>query len=65
MEISGSICDSASVCQKITLITTDAQMPDIDYSSLAQIWATGFSTVLGLWLVSYILGTIIRAVRNS
>lgn len=62
MTVQGSICDASSVCSKIILEFSEF---NLDYSYLAQVWGIAFSSVLSLWIVSYCLGTIIRAVKNS
>jgi hypothetical protein len=64
MDIGGTICDSANTCQQIILKVSDLSA-DYDYVHISQVWGIGFSSVLGLWLVSYCLGTIVKAVRNS
>lgn len=63
MTVQGSICDASSVCSKIIL--EFSEKINLDYSYLAQVWGIAFSSVLSLWIVSYCLGTIIRAVKNS
>ncbi|GLY63353.1 hypothetical protein Pcaca05_42100 [Pectobacterium carotovorum subsp. carotovorum] len=62
--IQGSICDPSAVCSKITL-TISENITQLDYVYLAQVWGVGFSSILSLWLVSYTLGIIVRAVKNT
>lgn len=62
-DIQGFICDASAVCSKITL-TVSENITQLDYVYLAQVWGVGFSSVLSLWLVSYTLGIIVRAVKN-
>jgi len=63
--ITGSICDAANSCKQIVLNVSEQASLGYDYSHLAKVWTTAFSSVLMLYLFSLGLGQIIRLVKNA
>ncbi|HGJ5899720.1 hypothetical protein [Arsenophonus apicola] len=66
--IVGKICSKVtSDCQVIELTVKELpyqELLNIDYSVAAQFWGIPFTTVIGLWLFSKGLGTVINMMKG-
>lgn len=74
--ITGNHCELSKSNSKLTdcvavhyeiqdLKSSYTELPNLDYTELAQIWGLAFTSVLTLWLFSHGIGQILKMVRNG
>ncbi|QHJ59369.1 hypothetical protein GUU82_24595 (plasmid) [Escherichia coli] len=64
MDISGTLCDAAQICQQVSLTLTGEAPKITDYSYLGKVWGLAFSSVMSLYLFSLGIGTVLRFIKN-
>ncbi|MEG0488066.1 MAG: hypothetical protein RR575_09035 [Acinetobacter sp.] len=67
--ITGEVCPKNSIdCHEITLkihAGSIEQLPEYDYSALAEYWMVAFSSVLMLYLFSLGIGHVLKFIKNA
>lgn len=64
MDITGTLCDAAQICQQVSL-TLSGETPNItNYSYLGKVWGLAFTSVMSLYLFSLGIGTVLRFIKN-
>ncbi|MEA3773438.1 hypothetical protein VBK73_22880 [Enterobacter hormaechei] len=64
MDITGTVCDAAQICQQISLTLTGNAPDSIDYAYLGKVWGVAFTSVISLYLFSLGVGTVLRFIKN-